>query len=173
MTQQQFEELKSLIQGNAQGISRNYEMIGRMYEEHGGRLTRLEVRQEQFSDDLRAVAEGVTGNGERLDRLEGRFDGLEERFDHLEVRFDGLEGRFDHLEVRFDGLEGRFGHLEVRFDGLEGRFDHLEVRFDGLEGRFGHLEEGFDRFGVKFDQLSSSVEAGFTDHEQRLRAVED
>jgi len=159
MTQQQFEELKSLIQGNAQGISRNYEMIGRMYEEHGGRLTRLEVRQEQFSDDLRAVAEGVTGNGERLDRLEGRFDGLEERFDHLEVRFDGLEGRFDHLEVRFDGLEGRFGHLEVRFD--------------GLEGRFGHLEEGFDRFGVKFDQLSSSVEAGFTDHEQRLRAVED
>jgi len=124
MTQQQFEELKSLIQVNAQGISRNYEMIGRMYEEHGGRLTRLEVRQEQFSDDLRAVAVGVAGNGERLDRVEGRFD--------------GLEGRFDHLEVRFDGLEG-----------------------------------GFDRFGVKFDQLSASVEAGFTDHEQRLRAVED
>ena len=86
MTQQQFEELKSLIrenaQGirentkwtreNAQGISRNYEMIGRIYEEHGARLTRIEVRQEQFSDDLRAVAEGVTGNAERLDRLEGR-----------------------------------------------------------------------------------------------------
>ena len=92
-TQQQFEELKSLIQLNARGISRNhdmigrnYEMIGRMYEEHGGRLeglegqmagvegrlTRIEVLQEQFSDDLRAVAEGVTGNAERLDRLEGR-----------------------------------------------------------------------------------------------------
>ena len=48
MTQQQFEELKSLIQQNAQGIqqntqgiSRNYEMIGRIYEEHGGRLDRL------------------------------------------------------------------------------------------------------------------------------------
>ena len=62
MTQQQFDELKSLI-------SRNFEMIGRIYEEHGGRLTRLEVVQEQFSHDLHAVAEGVTGNAERLDRF--------------------------------------------------------------------------------------------------------
>jgi septation ring formation regulator EzrA len=86
MTDQQFQELKSLIrentrgiQGNAQAISRNYEMIGRIYSEHGGRLeglegrlTRVEVGQEQLSDDLRAVAEGVTGNAEQLDRLEGR-----------------------------------------------------------------------------------------------------
>ena len=67
---EKFDELKSLIQANAQGISRNYEMIGRIYEEHGGRLTRVEVGQEQLSDDLRAVAEGVTGNAERLDRLD-------------------------------------------------------------------------------------------------------
>ena len=93
MTRQQFQELKFLIQGNAhliqenakgirentKGITRNYEMIGRIYEEHGGRLeglegrlTRVEVGQEQLSYDLRAVAEGVTGNGERIDRLEGR-----------------------------------------------------------------------------------------------------
>jgi len=84
MTQQQFEKLKSLIQENAQGIrentrgiSRNFEMIGRIYKEHGGRLTRVEVSQEQLSHDLQAVAEGVTGNAERLDRLEGRFDGFE------------------------------------------------------------------------------------------------
>ena len=81
MTQQQFEELKSLIQENTQGISRNFEMIGRIYEEHGGRLdgiegrlTRVEVGQEQLRDDLRAVAEGVTGNAERLDRLAGPMD---------------------------------------------------------------------------------------------------
>ena len=49
MTHQKFEELKSLIKANAQGIranaqwiSRNFEMVGRMYEEHGGRLERLE-----------------------------------------------------------------------------------------------------------------------------------
>ena len=84
MTQQQFEELKSLIQENAQGIrentrgiSRNFEMIGRIYKEHGGRLTRVEVSREQLSHALQAVAEGVTGNAERLDRLEGRFDGFE------------------------------------------------------------------------------------------------
>ena len=88
MTQQQFEELKSLIQVNSQGISRNYEMIGRIYEEHGGRLNRIDLLQEQFGDDLRAVAEGVTGNAERLDRLEGRFDGLEVRFERLEGGFD-------------------------------------------------------------------------------------
>ena len=56
-------------------------MLGRIYGEHGGRLerlegrlTRVEVLQEQQGSDLRAVAEGVTGNAERLDRLEGRFD---------------------------------------------------------------------------------------------------
>ena len=46
MTQQRFQELKFLIQENAQGITRNYEMIGRIYEEHGGRLDRLEERFE-------------------------------------------------------------------------------------------------------------------------------
>ena len=110
MTQQQFEELKSLIQVNAQGISRNYEMVGRIYEEHGGRLerlegrvTRVEVGYEQHSHDLHAVAEGVTGNAERLDRLAGRFD----------------------------------------------------------------------RFEVNFERVSASIIGGFTDHEQRLRALED
>ena len=116
MTQKQFEELKSLIQGNAQGIqenakgiSRNFEMIGRIYEEHGGRLTRVEVSQEQLSYDLRAVAEGVTGNDERLDRLEGRFDGLEERFDRFEMNFDllsaGVTARSADCEQRLRALE--------------------------------------------------------------------
>ena len=58
MTQQQFEELKSLIQVNAQGISRNNEMIGLIYEEHGGRLDRLEG--------------GLTGLEGGLTRLDGR-----------------------------------------------------------------------------------------------------
>ncbi len=55
-------------------------MIGRIYEEHGGRLTRIEVGQEQLRDDLRAVAEGVRGNAERLDRMDTRFDRLEASF---------------------------------------------------------------------------------------------
>jgi hypothetical protein len=104
MTQEQFQELKGLIQGNARliqenaqgikgnarGISRNFEMIGRIYEEHGdrlggldGRMTRVEVGQEQLRDDVRAVAEGVTGNAGRLDRLEGRFDRFETNFGHF------------------------------------------------------------------------------------------
>ena len=112
MTQQQFEELKSLIQVN-------FEMIGRVYEEHGtrleglegrltrvegrltrveggltrveGGLTRVDVGQEQLRDDLRAVAEGVAGNAKRLERLEGRFDGLEAGFTHHDQRLRALE----------------------------------------------------------------------------------
>ena len=44
-------------------------MTQQQFEE---RLTRVEVGQEQLHHDLRAVAEGVTGNAQRLDRLEGR-----------------------------------------------------------------------------------------------------
>ncbi len=64
MTRQEFQELRSLINENTTElkslIKRNYEMIGLMYE----RLTRVEVGQEQLSRDLRAVADGVTGNAE-------------------------------------------------------------------------------------------------------------
>ena len=116
MTQQQFEELKSLIQVNAQGISRNYEMIGRMYEEHGGRLTRLEVRQEQFSDDLRAVAEGVTGNGERLDRLDGRVERLDGRFERLDGRFDQFGVNFEQLST---SVAASFADHEQRLRAVE------------------------------------------------------
>ncbi|HIF07662.1 MAG TPA: hypothetical protein EYQ64_12145 [Gemmatimonadetes bacterium] len=90
MSQPQLVELKSLVQENSHRISVNHDMIGRIYEEHGGRLAglegglrRVEVGQEQLSHDLRAVAEGVTGNAERIGRLEGRFDGLEAKIDHL------------------------------------------------------------------------------------------
>jgi hypothetical protein len=111
MTEQQFDDLKSLIQGNAgliqengqrisrayEMIDRNFEMIGRIYEEHGGRLDRIEGRltgvegrltgvevgHEQLRDDLRAVAEGVTGNAERIDRLGGRFERFETGFGHF------------------------------------------------------------------------------------------
>jgi predicted nuclease with TOPRIM domain len=116
MTQQQFEELKSLIRVNA-------DMIGLMYEDHGARLTRVEVRQEQFSDDLRGVADGVKGNTERLEGLEGRFDRLEGRFDHL-------EGRFDHLDARFDGFEVSFQQLS---DSVTTGFAEHEQRLGALE----------------------------------------
>ena len=102
MTQQRFEELKSLI-------DRNYDMVGRIYEEHGGRLhgldgrlIRVEVGHEQLGRDLRAVAEGVTGNGERIERLEGRFDRFEANFDRFSARVSASKA--DH-EQRLRFLE--------------------------------------------------------------------
>ena len=52
-------------------------------QKYWAQLTRVEVGQEQLSHDLRAVAEGVTGNAERMDRLEGRFDRFEANFGRL------------------------------------------------------------------------------------------
>ena len=103
MTRQEFQELRSLIQANAQGLTRNYELLSRIDQEHGDRLTRVAVGQEQLSRGLRAVAEGVTGNADRIDGLEGRFDGLEQRFDRVDRRFDGLEGRLDRFARQFGG----------------------------------------------------------------------
>ena len=141
MTQQQFEQLRSLIELNAQGISRNhettqqrfqelsslirvnYKMIGRIYEEHGGRLgglegrlTRVEVGQEQLSDDLRAVAEGVTGNGERLDRLDGRVERLEGHVERLDGRFDQFEVNFEQLST---SVAASFADHEQRLRAVE------------------------------------------------------
>jgi hypothetical protein len=41
MTQQQFQELKSLI-------DRNYDVVGLIYEEHGGRLDRIDGRLDRI-----------------------------------------------------------------------------------------------------------------------------
>ena len=52
MTQQQFQELKSLI-------DRNYDVVGLIYEEHGGRLERVEgrlTRVEMGQEQLRRPA---------------------------------------------------------------------------------------------------------------------
>jgi predicted nuclease with TOPRIM domain len=131
MTQQQFEELKSLIQVNAQGISRNNEMIGLIYEEHGG----------------------------RLDRLDGGLTRLEGGLTRLEGRLTRVDGRLTRVEV---GYEQHSHDLRAVAEGVTGNAEQL----DRLAGRF-------DRFEVNFERFSASITGGFTDHEQRLRALED
>jgi len=88
MTSDQFAELKSLVLDNSRGINRNFEMIGRIYEEHSGRLDRVEKR--------------LTGVEGRLTRVEGRLDNVEGEL--KDFRVEWREAHTDH-ERRITALE--------------------------------------------------------------------
>ena len=58
-------------------LSKKFDGIDYRFDQNDARFARLEIGQEQLRDDLRAVAEGVTSNGERIDRLGERVDGVD------------------------------------------------------------------------------------------------
>ena len=79
-----------------------------------GLFIRMDVRIGRLDDHLR-------GQGERLARLEGKFDTLERKFDTLERKFDTLE-RQVHLERKVEGLGGKVDTLEGKVDTLSAAF---------------------------------------------------
>ena len=80
-----------------------------------GLFIRMDVRIGRLDDHLR-------GQGERLARLEGKFDTLERKFDTLERKFDTLERQVDTLERKVDGLGGKVDTLEGKVDTLSAAF---------------------------------------------------
>lgn len=80
------------------------------------------VVAEGLRSDIRALAEGLGANTDRLDRLEMRFDGFENRFDGFENRFDSFENRVtaEFKETRAM-IRLSYGELERRIVRLEGR----------------------------------------------------
>ncbi len=103
---------------------------------------------------LNALRETQIEHGDKLGRIEGRFDGLERRLDGVDAKYELVDTRFDRVEARLDGLEGRM-------DGLEGRMDNLEGRMDNLEGRMGNLEGRMDSLEGRMDRLENTVTEGF------------
>ncbi len=85
MTPEEFNRLETLIRSEVGGLRSELgseidglrSEIGGLRSDFGERLKRLEIGQEQLHDDLRGVAEGVTMNGERLDRANARIDGVD------------------------------------------------------------------------------------------------
>ena len=73
-----------------------------------GLFIRMDVRIGRLDDHVR-------GQGERLARLEGRFDTVEGKFDSLERKFDSLEGKVDSLRGKVDTLEGKVDTLSAAF----------------------------------------------------------
>ena len=66
-----------------------------------GLFIRMDVRIGRLDDHVR-------GQGERLARLEGRFDTVEGKFDSLERKVDSLRGKVDTLEGKVDTLSAAF-----------------------------------------------------------------
>ena len=73
-----------------------------------GLFIRMDVRIGRLDDHVR-------GQGERLARLEGKFDSLLSTVDTLEGKVDSLRGKVDTLEGKVDTLEGKVDTLSAAF----------------------------------------------------------
>jgi predicted nuclease with TOPRIM domain len=82
----------------------------------------FDVVAEDLRSEIRAVAEGVAMNTERLDRLDGRLDRLEAKGDRLEANVDRLDGEFrafrEETRENFATLRAEFG---ARLQTVEGK----------------------------------------------------
>jgi chromosome segregation ATPase len=114
-----------------------------------GLLEGITENQHKHSTALADLGVAVTGiratqqrQYNRLDELDGRFEGLESGLAEVRTtlsrhgnRFEEFDGRFDRLETKVDGLETKVDGLESRFDGLESKVDGLETKVDGLDAK--------------------------------------
>ena len=73
-----------------------------------GLFIRMDVRIGRLDDHVR-------GQGERLARLEGKFDSLAGKVDTLEGKVDTLEDKVDSLRGKVDTLEGKVDTLGAAF----------------------------------------------------------
>ena len=120
MTDSQYQELVEFLARKFDAMDRRFDAIEARLTSLEERVTSLEERMtsleermsrnevllEQYADDLRAVAEGVTTNGRRIDRVQvtltERIDGLDRRLESLAAslwpRIEDHEGRITTLE---------------------------------------------------------------------------
>ncbi len=73
------------------------------------------VVAEDLRSEIRAVAEGVAGTSERLDRLESR---IEDQFNETRAM---IRLSFGELDRRLKALESDVSSLRTRLEKLEGR----------------------------------------------------
>ena len=54
------------------------DFLSKKFDGMDERFVKLEVGHEELRSNLKAVAEGVTMNGQRIDRVLGRLDGMDD-----------------------------------------------------------------------------------------------
>ena len=74
---------------------------------------RFTVLLENIQTHVMVIAEGHGALTERLDRIDGKFAGLESRFDGLEMKVDALEMKVDALA---SDTQGRLKRIEAHLD---------------------------------------------------------
>jgi len=117
---------------------------------------------EGLRSEIQQVAEGVTANGERLDRFHGTFDAFRE---DTTRNFAAVGAEFAAVRSRLDGIDGRLDGIDGRLDGLDGRMDHLDGRMDGLDG--------FRKETARnFADLRAEIRSSHKDIDRRLKTVE-
>ena len=93
--------------------------------------TALETRQhfdvtaEGMGGEIRQVAEGVLGNTERLDRVDGQLNRVDERLDRVETRLDRVDSRLDSIDSRLDSVDSRFDSVDSRLNSVDSHIDQL------------------------------------------------
>ncbi len=103
MTDNQYQELAEFLGRKFDGIDRRFDgidrrlgVVERRLEGLEQRMTAVEVGLESLRDEVRLVAEGVTTNSARIDRLEATMN---RRFDRVEQLWLEHEGRIQVLEA--------------------------------------------------------------------------
>ena len=119
----------------------------RRFNEIDRRLGYIEDRVADLTQGQRAINDRLDKVGERIERLEGKFDN---RFAKVDERFVRLEDKFDE---RFAAVDERFARLE-----------------DKIDNRFAAVDEKADR---NFNILNAKIDEAVAGLYARIAAVED
>lgn len=83
------------MENRFEGLENRFEGLENRFETLERRTARVEVGLESLREEVRVVAEGVSANTVRIDRLERTMN---QRFDRMELLWADHEGRIRALE---------------------------------------------------------------------------
>jgi len=104
---------------------------------------------EDMRDDIKLIAEGVSGLREEMDR---RFEEVNKKFEQIDRRFEQIDRRFEQIDRRFEQIDRRFEQSDANFkaifkyqsgfsDEVHGRFNQIDKRFDQLDSELAEIKE--------------------------------
>ena len=97
---------------------------------------------EDMRDDIKLIAEGVSGLREEMDR---RFEEVNKKFEQIDRRFEQMDRRFEQMDERFEQSDANFKAIfkyQSGFsDEVHGRFNQIDKRFDQLDSELAEIKE--------------------------------
>src|SRR5699024_3999966 len=113
----------------------------------------------------------------KLDRVDGRLEGLNGRLDGLDGRVNGVEGQFEGVSGHFEGVDGRMEAIDDRLEALSQRLNQLPQTLEVSEVHR-RLTELLDRphldHSAKLDEtVTEAVENSHDDMSKRLASLEE